>query len=178
MARIDLSVESKVPEAAETLQAIEAAFGRVPNLFRAYAHHPPLLRANWGKVQCVMGEGRLDRRLKEAIALSVSGDNGCAYCVAAHGRALKALGTTDSTVESLVNQNGEGLPEGFDERELALLRLVRKSNRSPMQVTDEELEAVHHAGWSDGELVEALGVMELFIGFNRFLDTLQIDIDF
>jgi hypothetical protein len=26
----------------------------VPNLFKTYAHHPPLLRANWSKVKAVM----------------------------------------------------------------------------------------------------------------------------
>jgi len=34
------------------------------------------------------------------------------------------------------------------------------------------------AGATDGEIVEALGVMEVFTSFNKFLDSLQVDIDF
>jgi hypothetical protein len=33
-------------------------------------------------------------------------------------------------------------------------------------------------GATDAEIVEALGVMELFAGFNKFLDSLHVDIDF
>jgi alkylhydroperoxidase family enzyme len=67
-----------------TLHEFDRAFGRVPNLFRAYARHPPLLEANWNKVKHVLLKGRLARFTKEIIALLVSHDNGCAYCVAAH----------------------------------------------------------------------------------------------
>ena len=45
---------------------IEAAFGMVPNLFRTYAHHPPLLRANWEKVKKLaveIGESPTDAQL-------------------------------------------------------------------------------------------------------------------
>ena len=34
------------------------------------------------------------------------------------------------------------------------------------------------AGASNAEIIEALGVMELFTSFNKFLDSLQVDIDF
>ncbi|MBK1620960.1 hypothetical protein CKO42_21545 [Lamprobacter modestohalophilus] len=67
------------PELAPILADITSVFGRLPNLFHAYAIHPPLLRANWAKTRALMVEdGTLPRRLKEAIALSVSHDNGCA----------------------------------------------------------------------------------------------------
>jgi uncharacterized peroxidase-related enzyme len=177
MARIELAVDDGIPAAAAaTLEAVQAAFGRVPNVFRAYAHHPPLLAANWEKVQRLMGEGRLAPRLKEAIAVAVSGDNGCEYCISVHSRALQALGASEAAVADLT-ADAEGIPEGFDERDVVLLRLVRKSNRAPLSITDEDVAAVRRAGWSDAELVEALGVMELFTGVNRFLDTLQIELD-
>ncbi len=82
---------SRIPAAApqtESISAvfteIEGAFGRVPNLFKAYAHHPPLLLANWNKVKAVMMEGSLSRKVKERIAVLVSRDNSCSYCVAVH----------------------------------------------------------------------------------------------
>jgi hypothetical protein len=37
---------------------------------------------------------------------------------------------------------------------------------------------VRAAGWSERQCVEALGVVEIFVGFNRFLDSFQIAIDF
>ena len=67
---------------------IENAFGKVPNLFRTYAHHPSLLEANWNKVKAVMMQGSLGMKLKQTIAVLVSKDDSCSYCVAgAHSRA-------------------------------------------------------------------------------------------
>lgn len=37
-------------ETEAILKEIEGAVGMVPNLFRTYAHHAPLLKANWNKV--------------------------------------------------------------------------------------------------------------------------------
>jgi AhpD family alkylhydroperoxidase len=79
----DLKVE-------KIFREIEGAFGMVPNLFRTYAHFPPLLEANWNKVKAVMMGGTLSRKVKDSIAVLVSKDNGCDYCVAAHETALRA----------------------------------------------------------------------------------------
>lgn len=43
---------------------------------------------------------------------------------------------------------------------------------------DEEFAAVRRSGATDAEIIEALGVMELFTSFNKFLDSLQVEIDF
>jgi hypothetical protein len=50
MSRI-VPVLSPPQNVAAIFQEIEGAFGRVPNLFKTYAHHPPLLQANWNKVK-------------------------------------------------------------------------------------------------------------------------------
>ncbi len=34
------------------------------------------------------------------------------------------------------------------------------------------------AGVTESEIVEALGVMELFTAFNKFLDSLKVEVDF
>jgi len=83
MSRIQ-TIPSATPleELTEIFQEIEGAFGMVPNLFRTYAHHPPLLKANWFKVKAVMMEGTLSLKLKQTIAVLVSKDNSCAYCPA------------------------------------------------------------------------------------------------
>ena len=86
MPRIDLPEAYADPHVEPIFKEIEGAFGKVPNLFRTYAQFPPLLEANWNKVKAVMMGGSLSRQLKEAIAVLVSRDNGCDYCVAAHKR--------------------------------------------------------------------------------------------
>ncbi len=46
-------------------------------------------------------EGSLSRKVKETIAVLVSKDNSCSYCVAAHTGALRAIGVTDEELKSI-----------------------------------------------------------------------------
>lgn len=165
-----VSAETKV-----LFAEIEASFGMVPNLFRTYAHHPPLLRANWEKVKAVMGEGSLSQKAKQAIAVLVSKDNGCAYCVAAHTGALRSMGISDNEIAAIE----ESLERAdFSDKERALITFARQANASPLRISDEEFEELQKAGATNFEIIEALGVMELFTAFNKFLDSLQVEIDF
>lgn len=62
--------------------------------------------------------------------------------------------------------------------EKALIELAREANRNQLRVADAQFEALRRAGAEDAEIVEVLGVMEVFTSFNKFLGTLQVDIDF
>lgn len=154
---------------------IEAMFGKVPNLLQTYACHPPLLEANWNKIKAVMGTGSLSRKVKESIATLVSKDNSCSYCVAAHTGALRAIGITDAELQAIE----EDLERAdFTVKEKALITFARKANADPLKISDDEFETLRNSGASDAEIIEALGVMELFTAFNKFLDSLQVEIDF
>lgn len=173
MARIELVPEDRIsPEAKQILTEIEQGMGRIPNLFKTYAHHPPLLRANWQKLKATMMEGSLPRKLKETIALLVSQDNGCDYCIKAHSGALRALRVGDDELAAI--REGRLEEAGFEEREHALVALMRKANLAPHDVSDEDFRKARDAGASDAEIVEAYGVMETFAGFNRFLDSVEV----
>lgn len=176
MSRIDTKKPVEVPEEVQVIfSEIEGAFGMVPNLFKTYAHHLPLLRANWNKVKAVMMEGTLSPKVKQTIAVLVSRDNGCAYCVAAHTGALKAIGVSEEEI-TVIEQNIE--KAAFSEKEMALIGFARRANSSPLRIADDEFDSLRSAGATDAEIVEALGVMELFTSFNKFLDSLQVEIDF
>ena len=173
MARIKaLQPEETDPGVRELLQEIESAFGRIPNLFKTAAHHPPLLEANWHKVKRVMMEGELSRKTKEAIALLVSIDNSCSYCIAAHEGALQSIGVSPEEIRRIETDLEQA---EFTDKERALIRLARETNRRPLEISDAEFDAVRTAGAGDAEIVEALGVMEVFTAFNKFLDVLQVD---
>ncbi len=176
MSRIQtLDPQSAKTRVAEIFAEIEAAFGKVPNLFRTYAHHPPLLEANWLKVKNLMMEGALSRKAKEAIAVLVSRDNGCDYCVAAHETALRAIGVSSEEIQAIEQDLDKS---DFSRKEQALIDFARKANLAPLRIEDDEVKALKNLDASDGEIVEALGVMEIFTGFNKFLDALQVEIDF
>jgi len=176
MSRISAIEKNEVSEdVQEIFTEIESAFGKVPNLFKTYAHFPPLLKANWDKVKALMMQGNLSRKIKEAIAVLVSKDNSCSYCVAAHTAALKSIGVTEEEIEVIENdiENSD-----FTEKERKLITFARKANKDPNRITDEEFEGLKKTGATEPEIVEALGVMELFAAFNKFLDSLNVEVDF
>ncbi len=176
MARISgIEKQQTSKDMQDIFAEIEGAFGMVPNLFKTYSHFPPLLKANWNKVKAVMMQGSLSRKTKEAIALLVSKDNSCAYCVAAHTAALKSIGVTEKEINIIESEIEKSM---FTEKERELITFARKANKDPNGITDKEFGKLKKAGASDSEIVEALGVMELFTAFNKFLDSLNVEIDF
>ena len=176
MPRISVVEKNEVPEdVQEIFTEIESAFGKVPNLFKTYSHFPPLLKANWDKVKALMMQGNLSRKTKEAIAVLVSKDNSCSYCVAAHTAALKSIGVTGKEIEIIENDIEKS---DFTEKERGLITFARKANKDPNRITDEEFEVLKKTGATEPEIVEALGVMELFTAFNKFLDSLNVEVDF
>jgi uncharacterized peroxidase-related enzyme len=122
-----------------------------------------------------MTGGNLRRPLKEAVAVLVSQDNGCDYCVAAHETALRAVGVAPAEIRKIETDLEKS---AFSGKEQALIELARQANRAPLRMSDELFQTARGQGASDAELVEVLGVMEVFTSFNKFLDSLQVEIDF
>ena len=161
---------------SNVLLEIEKTFGgHCPNVFKAYAEHPPLLAANWEKYKAIMLQGKLRRKVKETIATLISQDNGCKYCVAAHRAALRSLKVSDSEILAM---NRGMLPGDFTEKEAVLVKFACKANSNWHDIGNADLKTLYELGVEESEMLEALGTMELFIAFNRCADVLGIEIDF
>lgn len=171
--------ESSQPVSESTsaiFSEIEQAFsGHIPNLFKTYAKYPPLLEANWSKFKMIMLNGKLRRKVKETIALLISHDNECKYCIAAHTAALRSLRFDEEKIAGML-QNV--LPTDFTEKEMALIKFARKANDSWHKISVANIKELFDLGVDESEMLEAFGVMEMFIAFNRFADAMGIEIDF
>src|SRR5210317_1098114 len=86
-----------VPELAELpddirqrILAVQEKSGFVPNVFLALAHRPDEFRAFFAYHDALMEkEGGLTKAEREMIVVATSNDNGCQYCVVAHGAILR-----------------------------------------------------------------------------------------
>lgn len=95
--------------------------------------------------------------------------------VAAHTGALRAIGVTDEEISAIEEDPDKA---DFTTKEKALIRFARKANREPLKISDAEFGALRGTGATDAEIAEALGVMELFTAFNKFLDSLEVELDY
>ncbi len=153
---------------------IRMALGSVSNMFRAYARHPAVLAATWARVKAVMLQGTLPPTLKEAIAVVISHDNACNYCVEHHSRNLASLGMGREQIGRLL---ADPLAGNFTPKERALLVLARQANSDPHGASVETLNLARRTGADDLEIIEALAVMELFTSLNRFLSTMDVPLE-
>ncbi len=101
-------------------------------------------------------EGGLSRKVKETIAVLVSKDTGCDYCVGAHSAALSSIGLSREAISGVTEDLDSG---GFTAREKALIGIARKANLTPLRIGEEQFQASRKLGVTDTEIVEALGVM-------------------
>ena len=148
--------------------------GYVPNLLRAYAVNPGLLEQTWARVKSLMYGGRLSPELKNAIAVIVSSDNGCDYCVAHHKRNLKQLGVEPEQVASFL-QTAD--PSFLNLYERTLLHLAREANRNPHGRLRDQLNNVRDAGADNSDILETMGIMEFYCSVNRTVDSLGIPLE-
>lgn len=90
----------------------------VPNVWKAWASHPPTLARLWHGLKDVMAPGALDPLTKEMIAVAVSATNGCEYCIRSHTLAARKAGMDDAmhgelmAVVGMFNQTNK-LIEGY-----------------------------------------------------------------
>jgi alkylhydroperoxidase family enzyme len=75
--RVDVS--EATGDTRETFETYQRERGNVPNMFRTMAHRPEILQTMIRHFRAVLAPGSVGLRLKELIAVAVSGLNGCEY---------------------------------------------------------------------------------------------------
>ena len=158
-------------KAKALLDGVEKALGMTPNLMLTLANSPAALEAYLGFGKA-LGGGSLGARLREAIALAVSGANGCQYCASAHTAVGKMLGMDDT--ELARNRKGRS----GDPKVEAALKFANAMVAKRGWVSDEDVERVRDAGYDDGEIVEIVATVGVNIFSNYFNHVARTDIDF
>ncbi|GAB6903904.1 carboxymuconolactone decarboxylase family protein [Kineosporia succinea] len=155
----------------EQLDAINAAFGAVPAMFRAVANSPAALNSMWGSFGALAG-GTLGPALGEQIAVAVADRNACEYCLAAHTALGRKAGLTREALAAA--QDGEA----DDPRTAALLAFALKLVNERGQVGPADVEALREHGWGDEQIVETIAQVALNLFTNYVNIALDVPIDF
>ena len=161
------------PEASRAqLQAVEKMLGSVPNMFRLIATSPATLDGYLG-LSGALGKGKLGPAMRERIALAVSQQNGCDYCLAAHNYLATNLARLTPEDIAAARQAASD-----DPRIDAALKFASALVRERGHVSAEEVQAVRDAGYSDGEVLEIIGAVAVDTLTNYVNTALGTEIDF
>ena len=145
----------------ELLDAVQAKLRVTPNLMKTLAHSPAALEG-YLSLNGALAKGLLPAKVREQIALALSQENGCEYCVAAHTLLGGMAGLKPDQI--LAARKGQS----DDAKSRAELELARQVLAARGNVTDAQLAAARAAGVSDGEIAEVVAHVALTVLTNYF----------
>lgn len=172
MSRIQpVTIENANPETAQLLEGVKKKMGVLPNIIATMANSPAVANAYLG-MSGTLSQGSLSSGLREQIALTVAQDNSCDYCLAAHSAISKGAGLSAEEIRKAREGSSE------DSKAAAAIEFARKLTANRGDVTDEELNTVREAGYTDGEVGEIVANVALNIFTNYFNHVSDPEIDF
>jgi uncharacterized peroxidase-related enzyme len=168
--------EEAPDDARAMFDAVSAARGFLPNVHRAFALNPDHFVQSFTYLGTLMAPegGHLPRADKELMAVVVSAENRCPYCIASHGAALAAA-TGDATLARNVAVNYRHVE--LDPRSRALADFASKLTREPWAMQEADVEALRAHGLDDHAVLEAIEVVAFFNYTNRLASGMGLKAD-
>jgi uncharacterized peroxidase-related enzyme len=162
---LDLAPAELTPAMRAYFDKCMEKLGFIPNVLRAYAFDMPKLEAFVAMYNDLMlAPSGLSKLEREMIAVAVSSENRCYYCLTAHGAAVRGL-SDDPVLGELMVMNYRAAR--LDRRQRAMLDFAVKLTAQPFAIEEADREAVRAAGFSDRDIWDIAAVAGFFNMSNR-----------
>jgi uncharacterized peroxidase-related enzyme len=162
---LDLPAAEPTPAMAAYFQKCREKIGFVPNVLAAYSHDMAKLEAFAAFYNDLMlAASGLSKLEREMIAVVVSAENRCFYCLAAHGAAVRQLsGKPDLGDMLAMNYRAAALTR----RERAMLDFSMLLTKASATVEEADRERLREAGFSDRDIWDIAAVASFYNMSNR-----------
>jgi uncharacterized peroxidase-related enzyme len=175
MALVELLDTGDVPaDVAEVFGSVAAEYGFVPNILRALAHCPDLLKVFVPLWAQVYDSPTIGPRLRALAALGTARAQDCAYCVAHMTASAQRAGVGGDEIRAIGNAVSER--QIFGDREALILELANNLTTDPDGTTDD-MRSRLRAEFSEGEIVNIVLAIGMYNLTSRFLKALAIDVE-
>jgi len=155
MSRIAALTPSSAQGAAqEMFTDLVARHGQVGSMVSTMAHSPAVL-GGYLQLSKAMKRAKLSRRISELVSIAVQARQGCQLCLDAHIAAARAFGVTDAEIAAA----REGTSP--DPAVAAMIALGLAIYSNPTTITDDQVAELHAFGYTDREIVDAVGIVAL-----------------
>lgn len=146
--------------------------GFVPNVLRSYSFDPAKLERFVAFYNDLMlADSPLSKLDREMIAVAVSSENRCYYCLTAHGAAVRQLSGDPELGEQLVmNFRSAKLTEP----QRAMLEFAVQMTQAPETVEEADRQALRDAGFSDRAIWDIAAVAAFFNMTNRMASAVDM----
>lgn len=163
---LDLVPVDPTPEdIARYYEVCQEKLGMIPNVLAAYGFAPERLRAFSQMYNALMlSDSELTKAEREMIAVVVSAENRCFYCLVAHGANLREL-TGDPALADTIAANYRHA--AITPRQRAMLDFALKITRRSAEIEEDDRAALRVVGFSDRGIWDAAEVAAFFNMSNR-----------
>jgi uncharacterized peroxidase-related enzyme len=139
--------------------------GFVPNVLKAYAFDMAKLEPFVAMYNDLMlAPSGLSKLEREMIAVAVSSQNRCYYCLVAHGAAVRAL-SGDPVLGELMAMNYRAAR--LSKRQRAMLDFAVKVTNASWSIEEDDRDVLRRAGFSDRDIWDIAAVAGFFNMSNR-----------
>lgn len=167
-----LNPETTTGKSKELFNGIQSKLGMVPNMMRTMGNSPAVLEG-YLNLSGALSKSSIGAKMGELIALAVSQENSCDYCLSAH----TFIGANLVKIDSASLQSAR-TAESSNEKVQTGLVFAKKLVTTRGRVSDEDVQIVKDAGYTEGEIGEIIAHVALNVFTNYFNNTANTVIDF
>ena len=161
----EIEVSEAEGKLAETYAALIRQRGKVANILQVHSLNPDAMGNHLDLYMTLMfGKSGLSRAEREAIAVVVSANNDCSYCVNHHAEALGRYIRDRETIELL--KSAQGL-DTLEPRLSNIVRHAEKLTNAPAAMTESDLVELRSEGLSDRDILDLTLIVAYFNFVNR-----------
>jgi len=162
---LDIPTAPLSPSMAAYFQKCQDKLGFIPNVLVAYAFDSAKLEAFAAMYNDLMlGPSDLSKLEREMIAVAVSSQNRCYYCLTAHGAAVRQYSGNPLLGEQIVMNHRAAK---LDQRQRAMLDFAVKLTNTPAEIEEPDRDALRRAGFSDRDIWDIAAITGFFNMSNR-----------
>ena len=155
------------------LEIVQQKLGFIPNVLAAFAKFPKQFEGFTKLYNALMlGESGLTKLEREMIAVTVSSENHCFYCLVAHGSAVRELSNDPQLGERIAaNFRSAELPKKQEE----LLNFTKKLTKDPSEIIENDRKRLRDVGYSDRDIWDISAIVGLFNMTNRLASATEME---
>jgi len=155
------------------LEIVQQKLGFIPNVLAAFAKFPKQFEGFTKLYNALMlGESGLTKLEREMIAVTVSSENHCFYCLVAHGSAVRELSNDPQLGERIAaNFRSAELPKKQEE----LLNFTKKLTKDPSEIAENDRKKLRDVGYTDRDIWDISAIVGLFNMTNRLASATEME---
>ena len=147
--------------------------GKVSNILKVHSLNPAAMEGHLDLYMTLMfGKSGLSRLEREAIAVVVSANNECDYCVNHHLESLRHYLDDNETLNMLATADGL---ETLEPRLSNIVRHAEKLTTAPGAMTESDLGELRAEGLTDKDILDLTLITAYFNFVNRIAMSLGVE---